>query len=268
MSGISYPKPLASPTIFNPANFISNEELQTLSGVLEYPTAQGTQTFNELRLDNTNVVLGGATNTGSRNVVLGENATTSFDDCMVIQNSTIFKNGTLSIGENNTLYKMEGMKNNVYHYEVVGDQTINEANRYQVVRFANPISVPTSNVLTPVYTTGAYAYGVWENTSGRTIIVAVNVVFELKNPTTFQRVVVIDKNTNPPSTAFPNDAQAWSGNINSPSGQDTTTLFGIVVLEPNETISIRGKATGSGLATITQSNAGTTAMPNIVMTVF
>jgi len=268
MSGISYPKPLASPTIFNPANFISNEELQTLSGVLEYPTAQGTQTFNELRLDNTNVVLGGATNTGSRNVVLGENATTSFDDCMVIQNSTIFKNGTLSIGENNTLYKMEGMKNNVYHYEVVGDQTINEANRYQVVRFANPISVPTSNVLTPVYTTGAYAYGVWENTSGRTIIVAVNVVFELKNPTTFQRVVVIDKNTNPPSTAFPNDAQAWSGNINSPSGQDTTTLFGIVVLEPNETISIRGKATGSGLATIDASNSASDKLPNIVMTVF
>jgi len=268
MSGISYPKPLSSTIIFNPQNFISNEELQTLSGVLEYPIAQGTQTFNELRLDNTNVVLGGATNTGNRNIVLGENANTSFDDCMVIQNGTTFKNGTLSIGVINTLYKMEGMKNNVYHYEVLGDQTITNANRYTVVRFANPINVPTSNVLTPVYTTGAYAYGVWENTSGRTIVVAINVVFELKNPTLGQRGVVIDKNTDPPSTAFPNDAQAWGGNINTPAGQDTTTLFGFVVLSPNDTVSIRGRVSGLGTATIDQSNAGTTSRPNLMMCVF
>ena len=267
MSGISYPQPLATTTIFNPANFISNEELQTLSGVLEYPTAQGTQTFNELRLDNTNVVLGGATNTGSRNIVLGDNATTSFDDCMVIQNSPIFKDGTLSIGDSNTLYKMEGMKNNVYHYEAVGDQTIGSPSNYLVVRWANPISVPTSGVLTPVYTTGSRAYGVFQNTSGRTIIVAVNVVFELKNPTSEQRQIIIDKNTNVFSSS-PNSPQFYSGNHNLPAGQDTTTLFGIVVLSPNNTVSVRGRASGLGTATITQSNAGTDMMPNIMMTVF
>ena len=267
MSGISYPKPLASPTIFNPANFISNEELQTLSGVLEYPTAQGTQTFNELRLDNTNVVLGDATNTGSRNIVLGENATTSFDDCMVIQNSTIFKDGTLSIGDSNTLYKMEGMKNNVYHYEVLGTQTIGSISNYLVVRWANPISVPTSNVLTPVYTTGSRAYGVFENTSGRTIIVAVNVVFELRNQTSEQRQIIIDKNTNVFSSS-PNDPQFYAGNINSPSGQDTTTLFGIVVLSPNDTVSIRARVTGVGTATIDASNSASDKLPNIMMTVF
>ena len=267
MSGISYPQPLSSPTIFNPANFISNEELQTLSGVLEYPTAQGTQTFNELRLDNTNVVLGGATNTGSRNIVLGDNATTSFDDCMVIQNSPIFKDGTLSIGDSNTLYKMEGMKNNVYHYEVVGDQTIGSPSNYLVVRWANPISVPTSGVLTPVYTTGSRAYGVFRNSSGRRIIVAVNVVFELKNPTSEQRMIIIDKNTDVFSSS-PNSPQFYAGNINLPSGQDSTTLFGIVELSPNDTVSVRGRASGLGTATITQSNAGTDMMPNIMMTVF
>tara|TARA_R110000803_G_scaffold164436_1_gene228144 strand:+ start:830 stop:1633 length:804 start_codon:yes stop_codon:yes gene_type:complete len=267
MSGISYPKPLASPTIFNPANFISNEELQTLSGVLEYPTAQGTQTFNELRLDNTSVVLGGATNTGSRNIVLGENATTSFDDCIVIQDTSIFKDGTLSFGDSNTLYKMEGMKNNVYHYEVVGDQTIGNPSNYLVVRWANPISVPTSNVLTPVYTTGSRAYGVFQNTSGRTIIVAVNVVFELKNQTSLQRQIIIDKNTDVFSSN-PNDPQFYAGNINSPSGQDTTTLFGIVVLSPNDTVSVRGRATGLGTATIDASNSASDKLPNIMMTVF
>lgn len=266
MSGISYPQPLSSPTIFNPANFISNEELQTLSGVLEYPTAQGTQTFNELRLDNTNVVLGGATNTGSRNIVLGDNATTSFDDCMVIQNSPIFKDGTLSIGYSNTLYKMEGMKNNVYHYEAVGDQTIGDPSLYIVVRWANPISVPTSGVLTPVYTTGSRAYGVFQNTSGRTIIVAVNVVFELKNPTSEQRQIIIDKNTNVFSSS-PNSPQFYAGNYNLPAGQDTTTLLGIVVLTPNDTVSVRGRATGIGTATITNSNINSNP-PNIMMTVF
>ena len=267
MSGISYPKPLASPTIFNPANFISNEELQTLSGVLEYPTAQGTQTFNELRLDNINVVLGGATNTGSRNIVLGENATTSFDDCMVIQDTSIFKDGTLSIGDSNTLYKMEGMKNNVYHYEVLGNQTIGNPSNYLVVRWENQISVPTSNVLTPVYTTGSRAYGVFQNTSGRTIIVAVNVVFEMRNQTSLQRQIIIDKNTDVFSST-PNDPQFYAGNINSPSGQDTTTLFGIVVLSPNDTVSVRARATGLGTATIDASNSASDKLPNIMMTVF
>ena len=267
MSGISYPKPLSSPTIFNPANFISSEELQTISGVLEYPTAQGTQTFNELRLDNTNVVLGGATNTGTRNIVLGENATTSFDDCMVIQDTSIFKDGTLSIGDSNTLYKMEGMKNNVYHYEVLGNQTIGNPSNYLVVRWENPISVPTSNVLTPVYTTGSRAYGVFQNTSGRTIIVAVNVVFELKNQTSLQRQIIIDKNTDVFSST-PNDPQFYSGNKNSPSGQDTTNLFGIVVLSPNDTVSVRGRATGFGTATIDASNSASDKLPNIMMTVF
>ena len=267
MSGISYPQPLSSPTIFNPANFISNEELQTLSGVLEYPTAQGTQTFNELRLDNTSVVLGGATNTGSRNIVLGENATTSFDDCMVIQDTSIFKDGTLSIGDSNTLYKMEGMKNNVYHYEVDGTQTIGNPSNYLVVRWENPISVPTSNVLTPVYTTGSRAYGVFQNTSGRTIIVAVNVVFEMKNQTSLQRQIIIDKNTDVFSST-PNDPQFYSGNKNSPSGQDTTNLFGIVVLSPNDTVSVRARATGLGTATIDASNSASDKLPNIMMTVF
>jgi len=267
MSGISYPQPLSSPTIFNPANFISNEELQTLSGVLEYPTAQGTQTFNELRLDNTSVVLGGATNTGSRNIVLGENATTSFDDCMVIQDTSIYKDGTLSIGDSNTLYKMEGMKNNVYHYEVDGTQTIGNPSNYLVVRWENPISVPTSNVLTPVYTTGSRAYGVFQNTSGRTIIVAVNVVFEMKNQTSLQRQIIIDKNTDVFSST-PNDPQFYSGNKNSPSGQDTTNLFGIVVLSPNDTVSVRARATGLGTATIDASNSASDKLPNIMMTVF
>ena len=268
MSGISYPQPLSSPTIFNPANFISSEELQTISGVLEYPTAQGTQTFNDLQLDNTSVVLGeNATNSGSRNVVLGKNATTTFDDCVVIQDGTTNKDGTLSIGLTNSRYEMEGMKNNLYHYQVIGNQSLGRFDFYKIIKWETPIRVPTTNLLTPTATTGSLAYAVFENTSGRTIVVVINAVLELRSTSPAgYREWVIDKNQSGGSN--PTNAVMRDGNDNDPVGQDGDCIRGIVVLEPNETVCIRARQSDGTVAFIDASNSASDKLPNLAMVVF
>ena len=268
MSGISYPKPLSSTTFFNPANFISSEELQTISGVLEYPTAQGTQTFNDLRLDNTSIVLGeNATNSGSRNVVLGKNATTTFDDSVVIQDAQTFKDGTLSIGLTNSRYEMEGMKNNLYHYQVIGNQSLGRFDFYKIVKWETPIRVPTTNFLTPTATTGSLAYAVFENTSGRTIVVVINAVLELRstNPGGY-REWVIDKNQS--GGTNPTNPVMRDGCDNDPDGQDGDCIRGIVVLEPNETVCLRARQSGGTTAYIDASNSASDKLPNLTMVVF
>ena len=268
MSGISYPKPLSSTAFFNPVNFISSEQLQTISGVLEFPTAQGTQTFNDLRLDNTSIVLGeNATNSGSRNLVLGENATTTFDDSVVIQDGTTFKDGTLSIGLTNSRYEMEGMKNNLYHYQVVGNQSLGRFDGYKIVKWETQLRVPTTNLLTPTATSGSLAYAVFENTSGRTIVVVINANLELRSTNPSQmRAWVIDKNQSGGSN--PTNPVMFDGNENTPNGQDGDVIRGVVVLDPNETVCIRARQNGATTAFIDASNSASDKLPNLTMVVF
>ena len=270
MSGISYPKPLASPTIFNPANFISNDEIQTIngSGLLEFPIAQGTQTFNELRIDNNNVVLGdNATNpTGNNNVLIGDNTTTAYSNVVSILESNSFTDNMVSIGKNNSFYKIEGMKNNIYKREVNGTQTLTSGNNYAIIRWETNILTPTYTFLTPTATTGSLAYSVFENTANRTIVVSINVVMEFQNPnTSSQREFVVDYNPNTSSSSITN-SKFKVGDINDPTGQDTSCGNCILVLQPNDTFCIRGRYTGSG--TITIEGGGGTNRPNIEMMCF
>jgi len=100
-----YPPPRPRLQIFNPKDFIGDEEPITeaylSANYLKFPVAQGTERFNNLILDNETIVLGLGATGDFECVCIGHNATGS-GEAVCIGHNAIGDEDSVIIGHNNT----------------------------------------------------------------------------------------------------------------------------------------------------------------------